>query len=475
MKRIFLFTLCLGLLFSIKAEIKIPNIFSSNMVIQQEKPILIWGTTNPGEQVTIHLKNIEKSVVADTSGKWKLEFPSQKASFDPFSITIKGENTITLDNVVVGEVWFASGQSNMDYEMKLRSNYNKPGKGEDLSAQELLLPENDKIRLFLVKRKKGYTEDVATKGWQVCDSTSLAPFSAVAYYFGKEIQQKMNIPVGLICSSWGGTRIEPWTPAWAYKESPIFGAESQADTVKIENAVAGELYEGMIRPLIPFALKGFIWYQGESNVMFEDARYYEKQKLMVEAWRKLWNDSAMPFYYVQIAPYYYTKRKDKMQHTPETLPWFWEIQAKCMNIPHSGMVVTTDLVDKLSDIHPSYKWEVGRRLSLWPLAIDYGQKNVVYSGPKYKSMKIKGNKITLDFEYKGSGLVCKGDSLTWFQVVGEDGEFVPAQAVIKNNRVEVSSKAIAHPTQVRFAWDETAMPNFFNKEGLPALPFRTEK
>ncbi len=475
MKKIILLLLVFCPFLYMKAEIKLPNVFGSNMVIQQGKPIVIWGQANPGEPVKVTLRSKTKSITADDSGRWKVTFPSEKATYKAFSISIQGENTIDLENVVVGEVWLASGQSNMEYEMKLRSNYKKPGTGEDLSVQELTLPENNKIRLFLVKRKKGITEDIQTNGWQVCDPESLAPFSAAAYYFGKELQQQLNVPVGLIAASWGGTRIEPWTPAWAYKSSPLFAAEATSDTVKIENAVAGELYEGMIRALVPFALKGFIWYQGESNAMFEDARYYDKQKLLVESWRKLWKNDQMPFYYVQIAPYYYSKRKDKIKHTSELLPWFWEIQTRCMNIPHSGMVVVTDLVDHLSDIHPSYKWEIGRRLALWPLAFEYGQKNLVYSGPKYKSMKITGNKILLDFDHKGGGLMCKGDSLTWFEIAGKDGKFFPAQAIIKNNRIEVSSGQIQSPQQVRFAWYETALPNFFNQEGLPALPFRTGK
>jgi sialate O-acetylesterase len=232
----------------------------------------------------------------------------------------------------------------------------------------------------------------------------------------------------------------------------------------------------MIKPMVPFAVKGFLWYQGESNCMINDGlRYCDKFDLMVDAWRNAWGVKDMPFYFAQISPFYYTKRKDKVPHTPETLAEFWEAQAKTLIIPHTGMVVTTDLVDDLSNIHPSYKWEVGRRLSLLALANEYGTKNVVTSGPVYKSMKTKGNKIILEFTNFGSGLQSKdGKPLSWFTIAGADGQYFPANSIIKGNTIIVSSVDVKKPVSVRFAWDETAMPNFCNKEGLPAVPFRTD-
>lgn len=460
----------------VSAKVELPAIFSSNMVLQQSKPILIWGRASAGEVVNVRLKGDEKETVADDAGTWKIKFPAQTASFDAFDIVVEGENVIRLENVLVGEVWLCSGQSNMEYSMKLRDNYRKPGKGVDLTAEELKKPANPKIRLFLVERKKGQTVDVGTKGWEICDAISLAPFSAPGYFFGKELLENVNVPIGLISSSWGGSRIEPWTPADAYRHSPLFSEEtSNDDKVNIDNSPVGEMYEGMIRPLAPFPIRGFIWYQGESNVMFHDARYYEKQKLLIDAWREIWQDTKMPFYYVQLAPYYYTKRKDKVKHTPETLPWFWEIQTRCMDIPYSGMAVVTDLVDDLSDIHPSYKWEVGRRLALWALAKDYGKKDVVYSGPQLKRKKIRKDKIILEFSHVGSGLKQAEEALTWFEIAGKDGKYVPAEAVIDGNKVVVSAKEISKPRDVRFAWNETARPNFFNNEGLPAMPFRTDR
>lgn len=474
MKKILFSFILAGITFSTQAKVKLPHVFGSNMVLQQGKPLVVWGHADPQEKIEVKLKGLTRKTVADQKGAWKVTFKAQKGSFDAFTIEVKGDNTLLLENVVVGEVWLCSGQSNMEYTMQLRKGYKEPAAGIDLAKEELRQPENPKIRLFLVAKKKGSQEDVETDGWEIAGPSSLAQFSAPGYFFGKTLQQQLNVPVGLISSSWGGSRIEPWTPLEAYQNASLFKQETQNGETKIENAVAGEMYEAMIRPLAPFAMKGFIWYQGESNLMFEDARYYAKQKLLIDTWRRVWKDKKMPFYYVQIAPYYYSKRKDKTQHNVEALPWFWEIQTKCMDIKNSGMAVVTDLVDDLSDIHPSYKWEVGRRLALWPLALDYGQRNTVFSGPQYKSKKIVESSIILNFKYVGSGLQCKGDQLTWFEIAGQDGKFVPAEAKIDGNQVVVSAVSVKSPKQVRFGWNETARPNFFNKEGLPALPFRTE-
>jgi sialate O-acetylesterase len=240
--------------------------------------------------------------------------------------------------------------------------------------------------------------------------------------------------------------------------------------------VPGKMFESMLLPIIPYTIKGFLWYQGESNLMVHDTTsFVAKTRLLLDTWRGLWNDKDLPFYYVQIAPHYYSKRlKDRFPHGTDLLPYYWEAQANCLDFSNSGMVVTTDLVDDLSNIHPGYKWEVGRRLSLWALAKDYGKK-LVYSGPLYSSMKVNGNSIELSFTQMGSGLKsADGQALSWFTVAGADHQFVSAQAVIKGNSVIVSSTVVQQPVAVRFAWDETAMPNLCNTEELPASPFRTD-
>jgi sialate O-acetylesterase len=301
--------------------------------------------------------------------------------------------------------------------------------------------------------------------------------SAAGYFFAQELADKLHVPIGIISSSWGGTRVEQWTPPTAYQNSPLFkDSIAGKSNFKIDGIVPGKQFEGMIKPLIPFTMKGIIWYQGESNLMIHDtATFVPKTKLMLNTWKNLWNDKDLSFHFVQIAPFYYSKRNDKKAHGTDLLAYYWEAQCKLMKELNTGMVVTTDLVDNLKDIHPGYKWEVGRRLALGALAKDYKQK-IVYSGPVYKGIKIKKNIIELSFTHYGSGLSSTdGKELSWFTIAGADRKFVPAQAIIRGNKVIVSSAETQKPVAVRFAWDETAMPNFINKEGLPASPFRTDE
>jgi sialate O-acetylesterase len=243
----------------------------------------------------------------------------------------------------------------------------------------------------------------------------------------------------------------------------------------LDETEPGKFYPKMIQPLSPFAMKGFLWYQGETNCFQnESIGYTYKMQALINGWRNLWGDKMLPFYYVQIAPFYYSKSKGKYPLDEETLPKFWEAQTLAMKIPHTGMAVITDLSKSPDDLHPEGKWEVGRRLAQWPLAIDYNLK-VVPSGPMFTKMRIQKSSIELQFDYKGSGLVSKdGKPLTWFTIAGKDGKFVPAEAKIEGDKIIVSSPSVAKPVNVRFAWSEAAQPNFFNKEGLPAVPFRTD-
>jgi len=453
------------------AQIRLPNIIGSNMVLQRNQAVPVWGWASPGKMVKVKFSGQEKTAAADDKGYFKIILSPLKTSDKPQVMTITSDTSaIHLSNILVGEVWLCSGQSNMEYTMKLSNA--KPVRGID-SAELELSNHNPQIRLFKVEKKLSLP-DVTTTGWNESEGEALAAFSAPGYYFAKNIYEKLHVPVGVITSAWGGSRIEPWTPPAAYEVLPAFKAAFAEQPLLIDSVVAGKNYQSMIAPLAPFALRGFLWYQGESNCMTnEGIRYADKMQALVDSWRKEWGNDKLSFYSVLIAPYYYTKRKDHVPHTPETLPEFWEAQTESLKIPHTDMITVTDLVDHLSDIHPSYKWEVGRRLALLALAKDYGYTAITYSGPRYQKMQVKKDKVILSFSHAGGLKTNDGKPVGNFMIAGEDNKFIPATAEITGDKVIVSSPAVAKPVAVRFAWDETAMPNLVNDTGIPALPFRT--
>lgn len=463
----------------IHGAVALPKVIGDNMVLQQGKPLLIWGSAAAGERVTVRFADQEKSATADGGGKWRVTLEPVATSAQPREMTITAGNTVRLSNILVGEVWFCSGQSNMEYATSRSSKMRPPTTGvTDVAMQELASsPSLPSIRLFHVEKK--LTDiDVTSDGWNECRGEALRKFSAVGYFFGKEIHRKLNVPIGLIESDWGGTRIEVWTPEEAYAAHPAFKDDPTTRPLYLDGSPVGKNFHHMVEPIIPFALAGFLWYQGESNCMNNDGhRYTDKMEAMVNNWRQRWGDAAAPFYYVQIAPFSYSRRKDAKPHTAETLPEFWEAQTDALTrISNTAMVVTTDLIDTWKDIHPSNKWDIGHRLALVALAKTYGRAELEYSGPMFKSMEVRDGKAILSFDHLGGGLQAKGDAkLTWFTIAGADGKFVPADALIDGDRVVVSSATVAMPTAVRFAWDEHAEPNLFNKAGLPAVPFRTER
>jgi Domain of unknown function (DUF303). len=459
-----------------KAEVTLPKVLCSNMVLQRSQSVPVWGNAEKGEKVTVKFAGQTKTAVADTAGKWKVMLAPMKVSAKPATMTIKGKNSIVLKNILVGDVWLCSGQSNMEYPLNRNTKrYKGPQATPDIAAAELQKTQPDNIRYFYVE-KNYKPNEYKTKGWVNGNDSVLNNLSAIGYFFAQEIQKEVGVPIGIMSISWGGTRVEQWTPEWAYEQSPLFKAQASTKDFKIDGMHPGQMFHSMLEPVIPFVTKGVLWYQGESNLMVHDSLHYcDKFKLMVDTWRNLFGVKEWPFYYVQIAPHYYTHRtKDRFPHDAETLPITWEAQAQCLKIPFTGMAVTTDLVDSLKDIHPWNKWDVAHRLALVALANSYG-KNIEYSGPVYKSMKVLNDKIYLSFDHIGSGLISKdGQPLTWFTVAGEDGKFVNAEARIENNQVVISSLEVKSPKNVRFGWNETAQSNFFNKEGLPASPFRTD-
>lgn len=454
------------------AQVVLPKILGNGMVLQRNQYVPIWGTATVGEKVTVKFNGQTKTTITDATGKWMVTLKPMPASSKPATLTISGTNIIKLDNILVGEVWLCSGQSNMQYEMRKNSKVKKPDTSTINSpVDELDRAHNPQIRIFLVTQKNLQKPDSMHSGWSIAEDSALRAFSAAGYFFAKNLNHDLNMPVGIISSAVSGSHIEPWAPQEAYDAIPYF----KANNIKIEND-PGKFYPKMIAPLAPFAIKGFLWYQGETSCFLaETITYTYKMEALINNWRRLWNNKNMPFYYVQIAPFYYSQSKGQVPFTEFTEPELREAQTLALQIPHTGMIVTTDLNDDLKNIHPPFKWEVGRRLELLALAITYGQKNVVFSGPMYKDMKISGNKIILDFKYASDGLVShNGKPLTDFTIAGSDGKFVAAEAVIKGNTVEVSASSISAPAAARFAWSESAQPNFYNKNGLPAVPFRTD-
>lgn len=475
MRKYNLFAITLILLSAqLKAEIILPRIVGHNMVLQQGKPLMFWGNASAGETVTIQFAGQNQTTSADGSGKWSVTLKPLKASATPSELVISGTNTIRLQNILVGEVWLCSGQSNMEYTMRKNSKV-KASLATQLvdghnPVDELTYANNPQIRIFLVNRKELSKPDSLHRGWNVAQDSALRSFSAPAYFFAKELYRNLNVPIGVISSAIPGSRIEPWISEAAFREDSYYGNQ------KLDGE-PGKFYEPMIRPLAPFAVKGFLWYQGESNCFLkETTTYSHKLQTLITSWRTAWTDQKLPFYYVSLAPFKYSDSKGKVVLTRETLPEFREAQEQLLSLPQTGMIVTTDLADDLSDIHPPFKWEIGRRLALLALASDYDKNDLVSQGPIFDKMKLKGRSIQLTFTQTGSGLVSKdGQPLTGFTVAGKDGIFSPAEAQIDGKHVLVSADNVANPVAVRFAWDEAAQPNLFNKEGLPARPFRTDK
>lgn len=451
---------------SLWAAIKLPSVIGNNMVLQRDRAVPIWGRDDPGTKVTVTLGDAKATTEADAGGKWAVELPAMKAG-GPLTMTIEGTDKVTVEDILVGEVWLCSGQSNMEWAVASSNN----------PKEEIAAADHPRIRHIKIPHVPADTpqDNVASSGWQVCSPETVARFTAVGYYFGRHLQQELNVPIGLLGSNWGGTRIEPWTPPVGFQQVPAlkdiadnldnFPSKNAEGKILHQSPLA--LYNGMISPLVPYAIRGAIWYQGESN-NGEGMLYHEKMKALIAGWRSIWNDHEMPFYFVQLAPYRYGGE-------PTRLAGIWEAQLKTLCVPNTGMAVTVD-IGNVKDIHPRNKQDVGKRLALWALAKNYSKCDLVYSGPLYKSMKVDGNKICISFDHVGGGLVSRdGEPLSHFAVAGEDKTFVEAKAEIVGDRVVVCAEAVAEPVAVRFGWHQEAEPNLSNKEGLPASPFRTDE
>jgi sialate O-acetylesterase len=429
----------------------------------------VWGTAEPGGTVAVMVGTQKKTGVVDGGGRWKVVLDPLKPG-GPVELSVSCKETVTLKNVLIGEVWLCSGQSNMGWTVRLSLN----------AAEETAAANHPKIRMFTVPRRESEAPQSEVEGsWQECSPKTVASFSAVAYYFGRDLQKAMNVPIGLINSSVGATRAQAWTSRPTLEGLPqakeIFGQheKEQAAYAKatpktgVVPVAPSSLYNGMIAPLVPYAFRGTIWYQGEGNV---GSPWTHKTLFpaLIKNWRDAWG-SEFPFLYVQLAGH--LARKD----APVESYWAMlrESQRLTLSVPKTAMATAVDIGDA-DDIHPKNKQEVGRRLALAAQATVYG-KDLVYSGPVYESMKVEGDKIRLAFKHVGGGLVVKGESLKGFAISGPDRKFVWAKAKIEGASVVVWSEQMSKPAVVQYAWADNPECTLYNKEGLPAVPFMTDK
>lgn len=458
------------------AEVSCSVIFGDHMVLQRDRPVAIWGAASAGENVSVEFAGQIKTTTASSEGRWRVDLDAMPASKESRMINIRGTNTLTFSDILVGEVWFCSGQSNMEKQLGPR----KGQKPTDNYEEAIRQADHPLLRLYQVPHYSKPTDKILSLRWVACTPETIAAteFSAASYYFGQEILQKLDVPIGLIHSSYGGTRIEAWLPASVFDRSDFKGLAGGPDDLSFKDVGATKLYESMIAPYLPYTVRGFLWYQGESNLMSGDTSIYTmKLRTLIETWRTNFNAPDAPFYYVLLAPFLYSPReKDRAHLTAEGLPLFWQAQtAVAQTTKNTGFISTTDLVANIKDIHPTNKRDVGLRLANLALADAYGKTELIAKSPTYKSLKASSKKITLTFANVGTGLKSRdGKPLDNFQIAGADKKFVAAEAVVKGDKIIVSSPNIKSPVAVRFAWSESANPNLVNSAGLPAIPFRTD-
>ena len=488
-----LFLLLVFVCSPIFGAVRMPALFSDHMVIQRDEPVRMWGDAASGEAVTVTFRGMQRASTSDSLGRWRVEFPSGESG-GPFVLSVQGTNTITFADVLVGDVWIASGQSNMGFSLRDAQNAK-----EEIAGANLPL-----VRLLNVKQRfADYPqEDVAVmKPWSVCTPDSASDFSAVAFFFARELMRREHVPIGIIESAWGGTPAEAWTSMHALSQDaslmPVFlawsaMADAESATMRaearerkeIEEKAGGDenlrlpwhpvfnswapaaLYNGMIAPLTRFPIRGVIWYQGESNT--DGLRFPVYGRLfqtLIRDWRSAWVEGDFPFLFVQIANFH----TGPLDHWPEVR----EAQTDALQLANTAMAVTIDIGDP-DNIHPTNKQEVGFRLALAARAMVY-REPVEFSGPLYRSMIREGSSLRLYFEHVDGGLVTRGNQLQGFEIAAADGNFVPAKADIDGVAVTLSNPSVPLPTQARYGWSGDPVCNLFNKSGLPASPFRTSR
>lgn len=458
---------------SLQANITLPSFFSDGMVLQQQTDAAIWGwaKANSTVQVTPSWNKKKYTTTAGSDGKWKLKVATPAAG-GPYEITISDGSPVTIKNILIGEVWLCSGQSNM--EMPMKGYRDQPILG---SNDAVFNSANDQVRLYTVPRSVKTIAQDSTKNsnWKIAGPETVSNFSAVAYHFGKILQERLKVPVGLINISYGGSSAEAWMSPEALKVFPELVVPAVADSSKVNNRTPTTLYNGMLKPFIGYAIKGCLWYQGESN----NGRPEQYEKLfpaMIKQWRGECGQGDFPFYFAQIAPYNYRNGANATSapDLKNNSAFLRDAQRKALPaIPNGGMVVLMDNGEEFN-IHPADKATVGKRFSYLALSATYQEKGYAYQSPLFDSLLIKGNIATIKFKNVPNGLTSYGKPLTQFEVAGSDKVFRPATANIRNGTIVVSSPLVPEPVAVRYAFRDFIVGELFSTEGYPASSFRTD-
>jgi sialate O-acetylesterase len=446
----------------VQTSLQLASIFADHMVLQRDQAIPIWGTATPASVVRVQLGGSTREATTGADGKWRVDM-RRLAAGGPLEMKVWTDGaTLHLTDILVGEVWIASGQSNMQWTV---ANSND-------AEKEIAESDWPQIRHVNLPRQPSPTpqDHFESYGWFPCEPEHIKNFSAVAYFFGRELHRNLKVPIGLIGTNYGGTPMEAWTSREALESRPAFSAAAKMAATpldsnwrKAKNHPSG-LFNAMIHPLVPYGIRGVIWYQGEANAGRHE-HYRELSELMITDWRQRWGQGDFPFLLVQLAAW---------KPDVSTWPYLREAQLQTIQtVSNTGMAVTTDVGDR-ADIHPRNKQAVGKRLALAARALAYGQ-DIVYSGPIYEQMKTKAGRAYLSFAHASGGLVAKQGPLQGFTIAGSDQKFVPATAQIEGEQVVVSSDQVAEPVAVGYNWSTWTEGNLFNADGLPASPFRTDR
>lgn len=439
------------------AEVKLPAIFSDHMVIQRDAEVPVWGWADAGEKVTVSFAGATKTATAGDDGKWMVKLPKSAANTKPQSLTVKGNSEIVLHNVLIGDVWICSGQSNMEWPLKRCTK-----QADEVAAAH---QDNTQLRMFNVAqhiKAKEPAADVPGAWHTTGDSAMLLDFSGCGFFFGAKLQSELHIPIGLIGTNWGGTRVDEWISNKAMKE--MLGHQRKQS-----------IYNGMVSPLVPFAIKGAIWYQGESNRSDAFPEYFDKMNALVSGWREDFQVGDFPFYQVQIAPYRYNSKKAGDDTVLANNIWASQFKV-AHEIKNCGVVPIHDTIHgNIKNIHPWDKQPVGERLAMLALKRDYG-KNVAFTGPSFACAKVSGNKVTVSFDGIVDGLTTfDGEAPAFFELAGEDQAFVPALATIEGSTVVLSAEGVKAPKYVQMGWNETQIPNLTDKNGWPVFQFPAQE